>query len=233
MKKFLQILSIFALVATAVSCSNNNDGLDYLQASSRLWLGAVDSINMANFGSQLAVQQGNPNVVRASVDSTVLILEGVNTGATTLFVTTDRVFIEMLVRVRGLVGYWGITTNQKYGIDVALETDGTATAERIALIKTALIEQYSAMLAGSSFEFGNNVFVWSNGTNIGDGTWQLSGNSLVLTENGVARTLGFEVYDVDRVRLAANVLANAQTLYPDDGLTAATLTFFLDRRIAM
>ncbi len=233
MKKFLQILTIFALAVGSIGCSNSNDGLDYLQGSSRLWLGAVDSINMANFGSQLAVTQGNTNVVKASVDSTVLVLEGVNTGMTTLFVTTDRVFIEMLVRVRGLVGYWGVTTNQKYGIDVALETDGTATPERIALIKTALIEQYSAQLAGSSFEFGNNVFVWSNGTTNGNGTWQLSGNSLVLTENGVARTLGFEVYDVDRVRLAADVLANAQALYPDDGLTAATLTFFLDRRIAM
>ena len=233
MKKFLQILSIFVLVVASVGCSNSDDGLDYLQGSSRLWLGAVDSINMANFGSQLAVQQGNTNIVKASVDSTVLVLEGVNTGMTTLFVTTDRVFIEMLVRVRGLVGFWGVTTNQKYGIDVALETDGVASAERVALIKEALIEQYSAQLAGSSFELGNNVFVWSNGATNGNGTWQLSGNTLVLTENGTARTLGFEVYDVDRVRLSADVLTNAQTLYPDDGLTAATLTFFLDRRIAM
>jgi len=233
MKKFLQILMVASLAIASVGCSNSSDSLDYLQGSARLWLGSVDSINMANFGSQLAVRQGNTNVVKASVDSTVLVLEGVNTGMTTLFVTTDRVFIEMVVRVRGLVGFWGVTTNQKYGIDVALETDGTATAERMAQIKTALIEGYSAQLAGSTVEFGPTLFVWSNGSTSTNGSWQLSGNSLVLTENGTARTLGFEVYDVDRVRLAEDVLEAVQAIYPDDGITAAKLTYFLDRRIAM
>ena len=65
------------------------------------------------------------------------------------------------------------------------------------------------------------------------GSWQLSGNSLVLTENGVVRTLGFEIYNVDLVRLMANVLENAQSLYPDAGITGAMLSFFLDRRIAI
>lgn len=231
MKRTLQILTAVALAIASIGCSNSNDGLDYLNASTRLWLGSVDSINMANFGTNLTVTGGNQGVVKATVDSTVLVLEGVNTGATTLFVTTNRVFIEMMVRVRGLVGYWGVTTNDRYGISVAL--NGTADSTRMALIQTALVEQYSAQLAGSSFEFGPNLFVWSNGTASGDGTWQLSGNQLILTENGVARTLGFEVYDVDRVRLTANILDAVQALYPDDGITSATLTLFLDRRITM
>lgn len=233
MRKFLQILVVAALGVSAIGCSNSDDGLDYLKGSSSLWLGSVDSVNMSNFGSQLAVSGGNQNIVKASVDSTTLVLEGVNTGATTLFVTTDQVFIEMVVRVRGLVGYWGVSTNDKYGIAVSIEGEDTLTADRIAQIQSALVEQYSAQLAGSIFEFGPTLFVWSNGTAAGDGTWQLSGNSLVLTEGGVARTLNLEVYGVDRVRLAADIVESVKAQYPDDAVTGATLTFFLDRRIAM
>lgn len=233
MKKFIQILTVALLAIASIGCSNSNDGLDYLKGTAQLWQGSVDSLDMSCYGPNLSVIQGNPNIVKTTVDSTTLVLEGVNTGLTTLFITTDQVFIEMLVRVRSLVGYWGVTTNQNYGIEVAVESDGTVGTDSIALIQTGLVEQYSALLAGSNFEFGPTLFVWSNGTNVADGSWQLSNSSLVLTENGIARTILFEVYTVDRVGLTANILEKAQSLYPNAGLTSATLTFYLDRRTAM
>ena len=233
MKRVFATLCMLALLTLWVSCSNSNDGLDYLKGSTAIWLGTVDSINMANFGSALSVSGGNQNIVKATTTGSVLVLEGVNTGLTTLFISTDRVFIEMMVRVRGLTGYWGVTTNDKYGISVQIDPVQGADSARISQISRALVEKYSALLAGAGVEFGRNIFMWSNGTTGGEGAWQLSGNSLVLTAGGVARTLGFEVYDVDRVRLSADVTEEALSLYPDDGILTATLNFFLDRRIVM
>ena len=233
MKRVFATLCMLALLTLWVSCTNSNDGLDYLKGSTAIWLGTVDSINMANFGSALSVSGGNQNIVKATTTGSVLVLEGVNTGLTTLFISTDRVFIEMMVRVRGLMGYWGVTTNDKYGISVQIDPVQGADSARISQTSRALVEKYSALLAGAGVEFGRNIFMWSNGSTGGEGSWQLSGNSLVLTAGGVARTLGFEVYDVDRVRLSADVTEEALSLYPDDGILTATMNFFLDRRIVM
>lgn len=233
MKRVFATLCMLALLTLWVGCSNSNDGLDYLKGSTAIWVGATDSINMANFGSTLSVSGGNQNIVKATTAGSVLVLEGVNTGLTTLFISTNRVFIEMMVRVRGLTGYWGVTTNDKYGISVQIDPVAGADSARIVQISKALVEKYSGVLAGASVEFGRNIFMWSNGTTGGEGAWQLSGNSLVLTAGGVARTLGFEVYDVDRVRLSADITEEALSLYPDDGILTATLNFFLDRRIVM
>lgn len=233
MKRVFATLCMLALLTLWVGCSDSNNGLDYLKGSTSVWIGAVDSINMANFGSTLSVSGGNQNIVKASTKGTTLVLEGVDTGMTTLFVATNRIFIEMLVRVRGLTGYWGVTTNDKYGISVQIDAEEGADSTRIAQINKALVEKYSALLAGAGFEFGRNIFMWSNGTMGGEGSWQLSGDSLVLTVGGVAQTLGFEVYDVDRVRLSADVTEEALQLYPDAGIITATLNFFLDRRIVM
>jgi len=230
MKRIIETLLCVMLAAGAAGCSDDNDRLDYMEGATSVWIGAKETIDMSNFGSQLAVRQGNIDVAKATVDGSNLVIDGVSVGRTMMYVTTDRIFLQMLVRVKGLVGYWGVLTNDKYGIGVDVVCPDQSRAEAI---EAEMFTIASEKLAGSNFEFGNSLYDWNNGTDRKSGSWQLTGSALTLTTDGVARTVAVEVVNTDLLQVTADITAEAQLKYPADGITAATVTFYLARRIIL
>lgn len=230
MKRIIETLLCVMLAAGAAGCSDDNDGLDYMEGSTSVWIGTKETIDMSNFGGQLAVKQGDADVAKATVEGSNLIIDGVSVGRTMLYVTTDRIFLQMLVRVKGLAGYWGVLTNDKYGIGVEVVCPDQSKADAC---EAELFTLASEKLAGSNFEFGSSLYEWSNGTDNSSGSWQLTADELTFTSNGTARTVTVEVDNTDLLQITADITAEAQQKYPDDGITSASVNFYIARRIIL
>lgn len=234
MKRFLSVLVCLVLAAGTMSCSDNNDGLDYLQGSTAVWVGSQSAISMAQFGNTLDVMSGNTDVAVASADSLTLVIEGVKIGATTIYITTDQIFLQMLVRVKGFPGLWGTIVggnNSEYDISLDLTGNNVGTASSL---ESTLLTEIRGALAGAELEFdADGQYARSLDGKVSEGAWQTDGDQLTLTVDNTSRVFTFKVKNTDLVELTTDLTSEVQAAYPDDGITSATLTFYVGRTILM
>ena len=134
----------------------------------------------------------------------------------------------------GFPGLWGTIVggnNSEYDISLDLTGNNVGTASSL---ESTLLTEIRGALAGAELEFdADGQYARSLDGKVSEGAWQTDGDQLTLTVGNTSRVFTFKVKNTDLVELTTDLTSEVQAAYPDDGITSATLTFYVGRTILM
>ena len=123
------------------------------------------------------------------------------------------------------------SNNSEYDISLDLTGNNVGTASSL---ESTLLTEIRGALAGAELEFdADGQYARSLDGKVSEGAWQTDGDQLTLTVDNTSRVFTFKVKNTDLVELTTDLTSEVQAAYPDDGITSATLTFYVGRTILM